>query len=397
MITRVSSISELKQIFVETLLNKTTKVTKVSDQSIFNGVSYGVAKIAQKSLKDIALMETHLFPEFAFGSHLDDIANRLGVAPRFGASKSTVYVRVVGSVGTAYVAGTHVFSGAGKNFELLQNVTIGAAGYSYAKLRSIDTGVTSNVEALTLTSINPTPAGHTFCINEYRATGGRDVEQDEFLKRRIKDSGNLASRGTLAYLTQTFQKINTDVLKVYYQGVNASNQTVLAIATQNGIDLTTPELTTLRNRATEYLSLVELSPLGGVANIELKNIEYQPIDISFRVDIQAPAVVDDVRKDLQLSISNYFDYRYWTAGKKIEWDDLLQIVKSHPAVNYVPDANFTPGTDILGDVNKLPRVRGFMMMDLDGNVLVNLTGTLSPLYYPSNPDFAFAQTVLSSI
>lgn len=397
MITRISSIPELKQLFVENLLNKTSKVTKVSDGSIFNGIAYGNAKIAQKALKDIALTETHLFPEFAFGSHLDSVASRLGVAARFGSSRSFVYVRVVGTVGTAYTAGTQVFSGAGKNFDLLENVTIGAAGFSYAKVRSQDYGVNSNVDPLTINSVSPAPAGHTFCTNEYKATGGRDAEQDDYLKRRIRESGNLAGRGTLAYLTQAFMKINTDVLKVFYQGTNAQNQSVLSIATQNGIDLTATELTTLTDRAQEYLSLTDLSPISGLPNIQLKNIEYQPIDISFRVDLDPSATVDEVRKDLQRFISNYFDYRYWEFGKKIEWDDLLQIVKSHQAVRYVPDQHFTPNTDIAGDVNKLPRVRGFIMMDLNGNVIENLTGTLSPLYYPSNPDFSFWSTVLASI
>lgn len=397
MITRVQSIPKLKQLFIEVLLNKTNKVTKVSDESILNGVSYGVAKIAQKAMKDIGLVETHLFPEFAFGVHLDTVSDRMGIAGRFGVSKSSTYVRVVGANTTTYTAGVQVFKGSGKDFELLESVTIGTVGYAYAKVRSVDSGLAVNVDPLTITTVTPQPTGHTYCINEFKAIGGRDSEDDTLFKRRIKDAGNLAARGTLAYLTQTFMKLNTDVLKVYYNGVNSLNQSVLAISTQNGIDLTGVELDSLRERAAEYLSFSDLSPIGGIPNIELINVEYQPVDISFRVDLVPTATADEVRKDLQVSIAKYFDYRYWTAGDRIEWDDLLQIVKSHPQVKYVPDTNFTPNVDILGDPNKLPRVRGFLMMDLDGNIMVNISGSLSPIHYPGNPDFSAQATILASI
>lgn len=397
MITRIQPVPELKQIFIEMLLNKTNKVTKVSDQSILNGIAYGNAKIAQKAMKDIGLVETHLFPEFAFGTHLDSVSDRLGISDRFTSSRSSTYVRVVGAIGTTYVAGVHQFSGAGKDFELLEDVTIGSAGFSYAKVRSIDYGSNANVDPLTITTVTPAPTGHIFCINEFRASGGRDNEGDDLFRRRIMEAGNLAARGTLAYLTQTFMKINNDVLKVYYQGTNSLNQTVLAVSTQNGVDLSTNELEALLEEAEEYLNLTDLSPIGGTPSVEIKNIEYQPIDISFRVELDPSATADEVRKDLQLEISRYFDYRFWKIGDRIEWDDLLEIVKSHPAVQYVPDTHFTPNSDILAEANKLPRVRGFLMMDTAGNIMVNLTGTLSPLYYPANPDFSFQATILASI
>lgn len=397
MITRIQQVPELKQIFIEMLLNKTDKVTKVSDESILNGIAYGIAKIAQKAMKDIGLVETHLFPEFAFGTHLDIISDRLGISDRFGSSRSTTYVRVVGSIGTTYTAGTQVFKGAGKDFELLNTVIIDTAGFSYAKVRSVDYGSASNADPLTINTVSPAPSGHLFCINEFQATGGRNEEGDDLFRRRIVNAGNLASRGTIGYLTQTFMKLNTDILGVHFQGVNELGQPVLAVSTQNGIDLSPVELNTLLERAEEYLNITDFSPLGGTPSVEIKNIEYQPIDISFRVDLEPSATADAVRKDLQRLMSKYFDYRFWEIGSRIEWDDLLQIVKSHPAVRYVPDTFFTPNSDIIGDTTKLPIIRGFLMMDLDGAIIENLTGTLSPIYYPSNPDFSFMATILASI
>ena len=50
MITKITSISELKQIFLEIFLNKTDKVTDVGSESVLNGVAYATAKMAQKCL-----------------------------------------------------------------------------------------------------------------------------------------------------------------------------------------------------------------------------------------------------------------------------------------------------------------------------------------------------------
>ena len=58
MITKVNNtISFLKNLWVETFLNKTDKVTDITDNSVLNGVAYGTAKVAQKALKDIAIVE----------------------------------------------------------------------------------------------------------------------------------------------------------------------------------------------------------------------------------------------------------------------------------------------------------------------------------------------------
>lgn len=42
MITQLTTVDELKQIFLEIFLNKTDKVSDVSNESVLNGVAYGV-------------------------------------------------------------------------------------------------------------------------------------------------------------------------------------------------------------------------------------------------------------------------------------------------------------------------------------------------------------------
>ena len=86
MITKVNNtISFLKNLWVETFLNKTDKVTDITDNSVLNGVAYGTAKVAQKALKDIAIVEAQIFPEEATGDYLDRAAQLFGVTPRKGA------------------------------------------------------------------------------------------------------------------------------------------------------------------------------------------------------------------------------------------------------------------------------------------------------------------------
>lgn len=396
-VTRLSTVNELKQIFVEVLINKSKKVTKVSNESAFNGVAYGVAKIAQKALKDIAIAESRQFPDSAFGVHLNVVADNYGIAARFGAGESSVYARVIADPGTVYTAGVHIFNGAGVDFDLEESFTVGAEGYGYVKLRSAVTGARTNVPALTINKVTPIPIGHKNTVNEYSALYGRDAEDDRLFRSRIKNAGNLAARGTLAYITQTFIKINSNVLQVRYLGINNLHQPKLAIVTQNGIDLNNTELNTIRNRAEEFLNLVDINPLTGVPNVEIVNIEYEPIDISTRVQLDPSADPDTVREELQISISKYLDFRYWQPGARFEWDDVLQLVKSHPSVQYVPDTFFFPNQDILTDPTKLPRLRGFLMLDLDGGVITNSAGTLNPIYYPVEADFSFQATILSSI
>lgn len=398
MITRVSTITELKQIFGEVLMNKTSKVTKIADESIVNGVSYGVAKIAQKALKDIAIAESHSFPDSAFGANLDLVADKYGISPRFGKSISTTAVRVVGTPGTFYQTGVQTFQGGGISFDLLEDVTIGINGYAYCRVVSQTPGIASNVSALSILNITPVPIGHQYCINEYQATGGRDDEDDLLLRLRIKEGSNLAARGTLAHLTQAFIKINPNVLSVYYHGVNNLNQAILAVATQNAAPLTPTELTELLQKGSQYLNISDLSPLNGTSiNIEIKNITYQPIDISLRIELISGANPDSVRRDLQVAFSKEIDYRFWNPGRKVEWDNLLQIAKDHPAINYVPDTWFYPNNDVIIDPTQLPRFRGFLLLDTNGNIISNTTGTLNPSFYPNLLDFSFHQTILATI
>jgi hypothetical protein len=395
-----STSQERKALFLETLLNKTTKVSKISDNSVLAGVSAGVSKIAGKAEKDIVIAVSRLFPDSAYGSQLDQVAQDFGIAPRFEASESSTFLRLVGEVGTSYLTNTHVFSGnEGVDFQLENDVVIGAAGFTYAKVRSVDSGIKTNVDSATINRVTPIPIGHSFVTNEYAAMGGRDTESDDLFRRRIKQGSNILATGTLAMLEQVFMLINNNVLKIYYRGINSSGKIVLSILTQNGIDLSVSELDEILDRGANFFSLTELKPFGSQSyGIVLENVSYQPIDISFRCELFPSFNPDDVRKEIQTKISKKLDFRYFLPGRdRIEWDDLLDVVKTTRGIKYVADQYFYPNQDQATDPNKVPRLRGFLMLDLTGVVISSLNGVLSPVYYPQAADFQYQSSVLRTI
>jgi hypothetical protein len=399
MITRLSTVSELKQIFVETLLNNTDKLSKVSDNSVNNGIAFGVAKIAQKAIKDIAIVEAHTMVDSAYGDQLDSIADARGVSGRWSSADSSTYIRLVGDVGTVYFAGTNSFTGFhGVNFNLEEDVTIGLNGYAYGKIRSQTSGEETNVDPNTLLTVYPEPNGHTFCTNEYASFGGRNTEDDDTFKKRIKDGANLAATDTLSRLTQIANKINNSVMRIFYHGTNSQSQIILAVSTSNGVGLTEAELNAIEVRMDEFLAISDLKPYGSnSSNIELINIEYQTIDITFRAEILPSFDSDLVRKNIQVAMSKYLDFRFWEPEYKVDWDELLFIAKKTEGVKYVPDTEFIPSADIIIDNNKLPRIRAFIMLDLNGEIISNNDGTLNPVYYPTDPDSSYQQTILASI
>lgn len=101
MITKVNNtISFLKNLWVETFLNKTDKVSDITDNSVLNAAAYATAKVAQKAIKDVAIVEAQIFPETAAGDYLDRAASLFGVTARYGALGSSTYIRVYAEPGT---------------------------------------------------------------------------------------------------------------------------------------------------------------------------------------------------------------------------------------------------------------------------------------------------------
>ena len=397
MITKITPIQELKQIFLEIFLNKTDKVTDVSQESVLNGLAYGCAKIGQKCLVNQSVVEGHIFPDTAYGVYLDNLAAIRGVSPRFGASASSTYIRITADPGTYYQQAVHYFSStSGLNFELEDDVLIPISGYAYAKVHCTSTGANTNVDPLTINKINTAPIGHIACTNEYRAMGGRDNEDDALFRQRIKDSINHLSRNTIAYLEQVFMSINSNVLRIHKGSVDLDGRLNLIVVSVNGADFTQQEFDEILSRSEEYLSLADLLRNGTNFVLKLNNVDWLPIDVDFRVDIDSAYNVDSVRRDIQIQMNKLFDYRFWKYGDKVEWENMLYIVQNVEGIRYCPDNYFLPKSDINVPKFRLPRIRSFIMRDLNGNVIFDNNGVLNDVYYPNEIDGSYINTVLFS-
>ena len=97
-----------------------------------------------------------------------------------------------------------------------------------------------------------------------------------------------------------------------------------------------------------------------------------------------------------------FDYRYWGVNEKVEWENILYAIRNVDGVRYVSDAYFLPNSDINITNYKLPRVRGFIVRDLDGGVLsdnYNVTNNFvwTDYFFPNTNDDNFQQSVIKNI
>ena len=103
--------------------------------------------------------------------------------------------------------------------------------------------------------------------------------------------------------------------------------------------------------------------------------------IDFRVQIYDNFDPEAVRRDMQVVLSNYIDFRYFDWSTSIQWSDLLAIMKGITGVRFIPDAYFRPNYDITVPLGQLPRVKKFIMRDLNGNIIFSNT-SLIPVFYP---------------
>lgn len=390
MITKVNNtISFLKNLWIETFLNKTDKVTDITDNSVLNAVAFASAKVAQKAIKDVAIVETQIFPETASGEYLDRAASLFGVTPRYGALGSSTYIRVYAEPGTIYEAGVNTFvSTNGVRFIIENTLTVGESGYGYVKVRSEAVGAFTNVDANSIVTVTPIPSGHNECTNEYYAIGGRDTESDEMFRRRILNHQNVYATATLEKLTQIFQNFDNRILKIMFVGIMEDSFIHIQLATQNGQELSYSELNTLLEKATPYFGFGDMIVSGKLMGVKLENVTWFEVGgedgVDFRCELEAGYDVLTVRKNIQVGMTKYLDFRFWEPGKRVEWDDLLEIVKNTEGVKYVASEWFKPNMDEEVSEFMLPRIKKFIMRDLDGEVMFDEENEFSPVFYPAN-------------
>lgn len=390
MITKLNNtISFLKNLWIETFINKTDKVSDITDNSVLNATAYATAKVAQKALKDVAIVEAQIFPEEASGEYLDRAATLFGVTPRKGALGSSTYIRVYAKPGTTYTKGVNVFvSTNGVRFPIEETLIVGDSGYGYVKVKSESVGAFTNVDPNSIVTLTPVPNGHIECTNEYYAVGGRDEEDDEMFRIRILNHQNVYAEGTLEKLVQILQNIDSRVLKIMFVGVMEDSFIHIQIATQNGQELTYQELQTLLEGATPYFGVGDMIVSGRLMGIKFENAFWYEVGgekgIDFRCELEAGYDIAAVRKNIQVGMTKYLDWRFWEPGRQVEWDNLLEITKNTEGVKYVADQDFYPKVDEPVSEWLLPRIKKFVMRDLEGNVLFDMENQFSPVFYPAN-------------
>lgn len=390
MITKLNNtISFLKNLWIETFINKTDKVSDITDNSVLNATAYATAKVAQKALKDVAIVEAQIFPEEASGEYLDRAATLFGVTPRKGALGSSTYIRVYAKPGTTYTKGVNVFvSTNGVRFPIEETLIVGDSGYGYVKVKSESVGAFTNVDPNSIVTLTHVPNGHIECTNEYYAVGGRDEEDDEMFRIRILNHQNVYAEGTLEKLVQILQNIDSRVLKIMFVGVMEDSFIHIQIATQNGQELTYQELQTLLEGATPYFGVGDMIVSGRLMGIKFENASWYEVGgekgIDFRCELEAGYDIAAVRKNIQVGMTKYLDWRFWEPGRQVEWDNLLEITKNTEGVKYVADQDFYPKVDEPVSEWLLPRIKKFVMRDLEGNVLFDMENQFSPVFYPAN-------------
>lgn len=390
MITKLNNtISFLKNLWIETFINKTDKVSDITDNSVLNATAYATAKVAQKALKDVAIVEAQIFPEEASGEYLNRAATLFAATSRKGALGSSTYIRVYAKPGTTYTKGVNVFvSTNGVRFPIEETLIVGDSGYGYVKVKSESVGAFTNVDPNSIVTLTPIPNGHIECTNEYYAVGGRDEEDDEMFRIRILNHQNVYAEGTLEKLVQILQNIDSRVLKIMFVGVMEDSFIHIQIATQNGQELTYQELQTLLEGATPYFGVGDMIVSGRLMGIKFENASWYEVGgekgIDFRCELEVGYDIAAVRKNIQVGMTKYLDWRFWEPGRQVEWDNLLEITKNTEGVKYVADQDFYPKVDEPVSEWLLPRIKKFVMRDLEGNVLFDMENQFSPVFYPAN-------------
>lgn len=392
---------ERKSLFLEVVINESmnedgsSRISKVSPHSAFSGVASGVAALSEMSEKDIALSLSYILPEMGSGDQLDRIAKNHGIRPRLGAIGSSTYIRISANPFTQYLANVHFFYSNNVKFALEKDVVVGRVGFVYAKVQSMSVGSATNVDPLTINDVNPKPSGHQSVLNEYIASGGRDIESDKEYKASFKDYINKMSRNTLSSLEQIMISVNPNVLGLIQKGRSKNGNLKLGVVASNGANFTESQLNELLESVKYNLCLSDYKRLGAnYKGVSLENIEYVPIDIMYRADIEENADIEKIRKESQINVSKYLDLRFFNPEKQfVEWDKLLQICQSIDKVRYIPDQYFYPRQDLRIDTRFRPRVRSFLILNLKGEVISDWRGDLSPIYYPNTVDKDYINTI----
>lgn len=372
--------SDREQILAEIFLSKQSKVTKISIGSVLSAFFSAIARLVGMVEKDIAIYMSRLYPDLAFGTYLDDCAEVFGISGRFSASSSNVYLCLFAEPGTIYDTTITFQSLTGISFRLINNVVVPNSGIIYAIALSTTTGQATNIDPFTITSLSSSPSGHIGVLNETYAFGGQDNESDLSLRNRIKNAATTVSKDTISALTQACIKINPLVFKIYNNGVTDSGKIDLRILTSNGTLLTNNELLNIQEQIRPYLSLRDTSFFNkNNISVAFENVDIHFIDISMQIQFNSSADIELVRRQMQVKV-NLFISQYLFKLGTLQWEDVFALCRLIEGVDYIPIESFSWKEDFKIDRPKFPKLRSFILRDLNNNILTNNQSDFNQLY-----------------
>lgn len=372
--------TDREQIMAEIFLSKQNKVTKISTGSVLSAFFSAIARLVGMVEKDIAIYMSRLYPDLAFGAYLDDCAKMFGIPSRFNASPANVYLRLFAAPGTIYSNTIDFRSLTGNTFRLITSQTIPSSGVMYALAISTTAGQAGNVDSFTINSLSPSPSGHIGVLNESMGFGGQDSESDISLRSRIKNTFNIVAKDTVSSLVQACIKINPLIYQVYNNGCTAGGKIDLRVLTSNGTLLTNSQLLLLEQGIRPYLSLRDMSYFNkSNSSVLLSNIDIYHIDISMQIQLTPEANIDKVRRDMQVKVNTHINQFLFKLGT-LQWEDIFALCRSIEGIQYIPIESFSWKEDYPITSPRFPKLRGFVLKDLNNNILSNNQTDFSQLY-----------------
>lgn len=390
--------NELISTFNRVFLSTNPEITKTSPNSVYMSLAAGVAALAQKSLKENALVETYLNPNLATGTRLDEIADQRGIPARQASStESSVWVRIGANEGAEFTT-DHVFTGDhGITFRLEEGFTAGAGGFSYRRLQSIASGLIANVTAFSINRITDPPSGFLFTINETPSFGGREAETDDQFRHRIKNYTNILSFNTISKIGFLANLANPKVFRVLPLGRGDRSQIRLGIITHNGVRLTPDELSFLDGTIRPQVALTD-------SNLNFENLEPKALEIRARVQLAPNAPSNTVVFNrVQLLIDSFLrGLVYSGEANFLDWVQIYNLIALDPDIVAVSSTDFAPNTPVdLSDRRPLQLTRAsFLTLDGrsplpgDSRALVNLTEEDPPVTFLSPEPATFYDETL---
>jgi hypothetical protein len=377
MLIKPRTLEDSKEDFILALRNNCgDKITKIAPLGVFNGFAYAMARLAQKINSDSALIESYLFPDFAYGTVLDGVSILEGFGARYLAIKGTVVLCFVATPGTTYANNFQVRNNAGVVYQTLNTLVIGACGFGFVIAESLQAGTQAKVSELSLTlCVTTPPAGHTSVTNTISSIGALDTETDYTYRTRIKNSYNIFAMKTELYYEALVRKFYPEVVRVLLKTPkNVPQGNCIRVLKNDGGLFDSTGLIDIKNSIADFLPITDRIN----NSITVENFDFVPIIIDFPVRFYEGTDPYQALTDLQLALIHFLDFSQWQPGKKVTKENLLDTCYKVASIKEINETEFSPDDIVLSEI-QLPKLTSVSFTDLETSISYGMSEI--PLLY----------------